>query len=540
MSQNVAKIFQLNIDGSFDEIAYENIKEVFTILNILAIYITTKKIMYIWIGRNATQALKHHISNIRVLVKEEFPDFRIIRNFTYEMRGEPSEFFKNLDIDKEELYKFIDYQEKIMLPTIRKIDSLKKITEKFVGSEDYSKAIKNSEEIIKLANEIDDDALVTEQKRFITEITAKSADKRIIDEIKKETMEIEKEFSKLIDSEEFLKAHRIVEEFKKRNSKRYDLSIITSVTELFSKEERIWKKEQERLVQELTTYENDLFLAIKNLEIENAIKIMERGKSLFTNLINEEIKKKWSQLDDDLQNAKQKAELIKNIESFIIESDELKDNFQFSALEKGINDLLIKVRKHNIPNYQKKLEDLETKIISTKLEYNNKLIEIDALEKSISKKQKSNLIDDVLSNCQQIIQIAQSINKSKVIQKYSIVLKQTEKAIEDRKVFEENQKKLKQELSTLEKNLNAALKVMDISKLEKIVDKSKILLIEFVGEEIKKNWISLENKYHSARALIENIEKLSEMGLSTLNERSYSESLSIYEQIIDQIQNYNK
>ncbi|MHA1933381.1 MAG: hypothetical protein ACW96X_12625, partial [Promethearchaeota archaeon] len=107
MSQNAVKIFKLNFDGTFDEISYENIKEVFTIVNILAIYITTKKIMYIWIGRNATQALKNHISNIRVLVKEEFPDFRIIRNFTFEMREEPFEFFKNLDLNKEDLYKLI-------------------------------------------------------------------------------------------------------------------------------------------------------------------------------------------------------------------------------------------------------------------------------------------------------------------------------------------------------------------------------------------------------------------------------------------------
>ena len=46
MSQNIINIFKLNFDGSFDEIAYENIKEVFTIVNILAIYITSKKIMY--------------------------------------------------------------------------------------------------------------------------------------------------------------------------------------------------------------------------------------------------------------------------------------------------------------------------------------------------------------------------------------------------------------------------------------------------------------------------------------------------------------
>lgn len=540
MSQNVVKIFKLNFDGTFDEIAYANIKEVFTIVNILAIYVTTKKIMYIWIGSNATQALKNHISNIRVLVKEEFPDFRIIRNFTFEMREEPFEFFKNLELNKEELYKLIDYQEKVMLPTLRKIDNLKKTTEILVDSEDYSNAIKNTEEIIKLAEKINDDALLTEQKKLITELTAKSADKTIIDEIEEEAMEIDKNFSNLISTGEFLKAHTIVEEFEKKNSKIYDLSVIKSARELISNEKKIWKKEQARLVKELTKLENDLFLAIKNLEIENAIKIMEKGKSLFSNLINDDIKKKWGKFEHDLQNAKQKAELVNSVEVFIIESEERKANYQFSVLEKEINVLLTKVKKLNITDYQKKLEDLKAKIFSAELEYNKKLAEIDSLEKSINKKQKSNLIDEVLKECQKIIQIGQSINKSEIFEKYSIILEQTKKAIEEREIFEENQNKLKLEVNQLESDLSSSLKVMNLAKLERIIEKSKKILFELVDEEIKKHWVTLEKKYTSARELIENVENLSERGLNALNDRSYGESLKFYEQIINQIQNYNK
>ena len=540
MSQNVVKIFKLNFDGTFDEIAYANIKEVFTIVNILAIYVTTKKIMYVWIGSNATQALKNHISNIRVLVKEEFPDFRIIRNFTFEMRDEPFEFFKNLDINKEELYKLIDYQEKVMLPTLKKIDFLKKAMEKLVDSEEYSNAIKNAEEIIKLAKEINDDALQSEQKRLITELKKNSTDKTIIDKIKEEALEVDKKFSKLIVTEEFLKAHAIVEEFEKKNSMIYDLSVIKPAKELISKEKKIWKKEQERLVKELIKLENDLFLAIKNLEIENAIKIMERGKSLFSNLINDEIKKKWEQFEDDLQIAKQKAELVKSIDVFINESEEMKANYQFSTIKKEINTLLTKVQKLNIPDYQKKLEDLKTDVISAEEEYDKKLAKIDELEKLIKKNQESNLIDDVLRDCQKIVQIAQSINNSKIIDKYSLLLEQTEKSIEERRLFEERQKKLEIELKQLEGELNSSLKVMDLPKLEKIIEKSKMSLIELVDEEIKKNWVILEKKYNSTRELIENVEKLGENGLSALEDRSYGDSLEIYEKIIGRIKIYNE
>ncbi|MHA2087534.1 MAG: hypothetical protein ACW972_04620, partial [Promethearchaeota archaeon] len=333
MSQNIAKIFKLNFDGTFDECAYENIKDVFTIVNILAIYVTAKKTMYIWIGRNATQALKNHISNIRVLLKEEFPDFRIIRNFTFEMRDEPFEFFKNLNLDKEDLYKHIDYQEKVMLPTLRKIDNLRRTMEKLVNSEDYSMAVNTSEEIIKLAEKIKDDALITEQKKLITELTSKSANKVIIDKIEDIAIEIDKEFSKLISNGEFLKAHKIVEDFEIENGTLYDLSVITSANELISKEKKIWKKEQSRLIKELTKLENDFFLAIKNFEIENATEIMEKGNLLFSNLIDEDLKNKWNKFGEDLQYAKQKDEIIKSIEVFLVGSDEMLKNFQFSILE---------------------------------------------------------------------------------------------------------------------------------------------------------------------------------------------------------------
>ena len=81
---------------------------------------------------------------------------------------------------------------------------------------------------------------------------------------------------------------------------------------------------------------------------------------------------------------------------------------------------------------------------------------------------------------------------------------------------------------------------MDIPKLEKIVEKSKILLIELVNEEIKENWVDLEKKYNSARELLENVEKLGKSGLSALDDRAYRESLRIYEQIINQIKIYSE
>lgn len=540
MSETGLKIFKLNFDGSFNEISYENIKDVFTIVNILAIYVSQKKTMYIWIGRNATQALKNHISNIRVLVKEEFPDFRIIRNFTFEMRDEPFEFFQNLNISKEELYKIIDYQEKVMLPTLKKIDTLKTKLESLIDTEDYANAIKTSEEIIVLANQIDDNAVLTEQKRLITEIKLKNEDKQIIDEISEKTSTVDKEFSKLIEAKEFLKAHQLVEEFEKSFSTTYDLSAIPIAKDLLSREKKIWKKEQDRLIKALNKLENDLFLALRNLEIETALNLMERGKTLFLNLINDEVKLKWKGFETNLQTAKQKVELIKVCDNFIIEYVKLKEKFQFNTITTNLSNLLKKVQKLKISDYKKKLEDIKKEINSAEDSYHKKLVEIAELEKKIKSNQKNNLLDDTLKNCQSIIKLVKSINKLDLEEKYSAILIQTEEAIENKRIFEEKQENFKEELTQLEKVFGSSLKRMDIAKTGEIIEKSKIFLVELVDDKTKEKWNALEKKFKLTKNLIQNVENLSRNGITALESKSYKDSLNNYEQIINLIQGYTK
>ncbi|MFX0083657.1 MAG: hypothetical protein ACFE94_18055 [Candidatus Hodarchaeota archaeon] len=540
MSETGFKIFKLNFDGSFDEVSYENIKDVFTIVNILAIYISQKKTMYIWIGSNATQALKNHISNIRVLVKEEFPDFRIIRNFTFEMREEPFEFFKNLNISKEELYKIIDYQEKIMLPALRKIDSLRTKLEDHIGSEDYVNAIKTSEEIMVLANKIEDNAVLTEQKRLIIDIKSKNEDKKIVDKLLENASSVEEEFSKLIESKQFLKAHQLVEEFEKKFSSTYDLSQIPTVEELLSREKKIWKNEQDRLIKVLNKLETDLFLALKNLEIEKANNIMGKGKVFLLDLINDDVKLKWEGFENEIQTTKQKAELINVCDDFINEYAKLKEDFQFNTITRKLNELLKRVQNLEILGYKKKLEDIKKEINVAEESYNKKLAEIAELEKKIKSTQKNNLIDETLRNCQSILKLIKSINKSDLEERYSLILSQTEEVIENRRIFEEKQKSLKKELNQLNKEIHTSLKCMDIAKAGEIIIKSKFFLSELVDDKIKENWNKLEKNFYTAKDLVHNVENLGREGILALESKSYKECLIKYEEIISLIQGYNK
>ncbi|UCD00956.1 MAG: hypothetical protein JSV23_08730 [Promethearchaeota archaeon] len=540
MVENGIKIFKLNFDGTFDEISYENIKEVFTIVNILAIYIQKIKTMYIWIGRNATQALKNYISQIRILLKEEFPRFRIIRNITFDMRSEPFEFFKNLDITKDELYEIIDYQEKNVIPILEKIDELKESSDNLIKSEDYKSAIDLLRGIIELAQEIQDDAIVTEQKRLISELSEKFENKQIVSKIEVEATKVEKEYKVLIKSKMILEAHSLVECFIKKYETVYDLSLIPSIKELILKEKKKWLAEQEKLKNNLLRLEKDFKSSLENLDISGATEIFEKGLNLLSNLVDDKFKIKWEGFNKNMQEAKDKVEFIKKFDIFSEESISLKEKYQYKELKSKIKELIKQAEKMDVPEYRSKLSTLKTEIESAEELYKKNLDEIAKLENIIKDNQKNDRLEENIRYCEKIIEIAKSIKQIDLVKNYNQILEQTKKEIKERREFEENQNTLRRDLSELEERFNLSLKTMEIRNLETNLKKARSLLSELFNEEIKSKWKNFEANFLAAKQLLDNIEILSKNGIDALNGGSFSESLEFFEQIINQLQEYNK
>jgi len=540
MVENVIKTFKLNYDGTFDEIAYENIKEVFTIVNILAIYIQKIKTMYIWIGRNATQALKHHVAQIRVLLKEEFPDFRIIRNITCEMRSEPYEFFKNLNITKDDLFEIINYQEKIVLPVLEKIEELKEKSEKSIESEEYEKAIELLKEIIGLAEKIQDDALITEQKGLISELTEKFDNQQIISEIEQETGRVEKEYDELIKVEKILEAHELVNRFIRKYETVYDLSLIPGANDLIIKAKRKWKAEQEKIANDLSILEKDFKLSLENLDIEDAIKIHEKALNLISNLIEEKTTNKWKGFSNEIQNAKNKLEFIKKFENFSEEVNKLKEAYNFHELKSKIDLLIKQVESLDLPEYRGKLDVINKDIASTENSYNKILNKIAELEKNISINTKTSLLEKIVKDCNNLIKLANSIKNSNLITKYAPILEETKEQIKKKKEFEEKQNKLKEELRKLELEFTSNLKTMEIGNISVILEKGGKILHELIDDGIKKKWEIFNDKFQKAKHLLKNIEFLSKKGMDALNKGSSPDSLGYFEQIIEQLQEYKQ
>lgn len=538
MVENVIKTFKLNYDGTFDEVAYEHIKEVFTIVNILAIYITKIKTMYIWIGRNATQALKNHIPNIRVIMKEEFPQFRIIRNITFDMRSETFEFFNNLNLTKDELYEIINYQEKTVIPILDKVDDLKEKSDKLIKSEQYKNAINLLKDIIELAKKIQDDALVIEQKRLISELTEKFENKKIVSEIEEETTIVEKEYIDLLKSKKILDAHNLVETFIKKYETIYDLSLVPSAKELILKEKKKWNSEQERIRNDLLLLEKDLKSSLENLDISKATEIFEKGMNSLANLIDEKITKRWKQFNNKIEDAKEKLDFIKKFEIFSEELVKLKEGHLYEEMKSKINELIKLAEKIDLPEYRSKLNIQLNEINSAEELYKTKLDDINNLEIVILDNQKNDKLKENLNECEKIIELARSITKQDIIDRYLKILEETKLKIEEKRLFEENQRNLKDELSKLEESFTLSLNSMEIKNLNNIIEKGANLLSEIIDDEVKKKWEDFKVKFSAAKNLLENVTHLSKKAMDALYNDSCSESLESFEQITIQLQEY--
>lgn len=503
MSVNLINTFKLNFDGTFEEIDFQNIKDVFTIVNILAIYIQKKKIMYIWIGKSATQALKNHISKIRVLLKEEFPQFRIMRNITLEMRAETYDFFENLNINKEELYAHINHQEKIVLPIVDKIDELKVKAEKFIISQEYGKAVTNLKEVIELAQKIEDDATITEQKKRISELTQKHDNKKIVSTIEEAALQTEKEYNDFLGKNDIVAAYRVVESFEKKFATTYDLSLISVAKNLVSKAKKRWNTEKAKQETDLFKLEKVFTNSISKLEYDKASEIYETGKKNLSPLIDDKIRKSWEGFENILQELKLKLALVEKFKTLSEESIQLKKEHQYKELKSRIKKLIKEFQKVDLPEYRSKLDILQKDVEYAEEFYQKTLGSIEELEKKTADDKNSKKLDDVVKDCLSLIGFAKEIDLFETVDRYQVILEETEKEIEEREKREEEQQKLKNDLSKLETSLDSVLKSMKLTKAREILDKGKTILTNVVDIETKVHWDDLEKVYKNTEKKID-------------------------------------
>ena len=234
-----------------------------------------------------------------------------------------------------------------------------------------------------------------------------------------------------------------------------------------AEQEKLRLERIKKLKIELSQLESEFNGALKKEDFLKTEEVLENAKNLITKLDDEKLKAKWEELKNRALKTKIKKELIVKAEKLIEESIELKDNYLFDDLKLKLTDLLELLKENEIDDYYKEIKAIQSDILNAEKSYLKTVEKIEGLVKKISNFQDEKKYKNAISNCMELIQHADSIKKSGLVEVYSKLLINLQKNLK----FEE----LKESVRKLnEEGLNLLRKGEIIYSLEKfkIIQKS--------------------------------------------------------------------
>ncbi len=469
MEEQGLKFFKLDYSGSFKEINTDSPLDLFTLVDILAIYIPMQKRMYIWIGKWATQSLRNYIPQIRTRFSEKLPELKILRNITIESGSEPSDFFQPFKFTWETLNSHIDEQETKLKPIINEIDSLKEQIVKLTNLEEFEEAITLSKEIINLSKEIEDKALENEQKDNIKDLRRRGKLKISKDKVEEETEKIKKSFEELIDThkpEDIIKAHKIIDEYKTKYENFIDLSVISSASDLLLEEDKVWKKfttDQNKAIRDLKTLANKIKKYIEKNDLEEAETILIKARESLLLVSDDDLKHEWNEIESQVLESKIKTSTIEEIEKSILDSSKLTEDLQFKDAISRIETTIELIQDKEILEYNNKLKSKMEEIIAKQAEFEKYQEEINLLEQNIKENRENGHLDAVIIQCEDIIKKAEFIKNQDIVLDYSQILEETKNELEEgRKNRKEKQEALIEKAKELEEVIQTEENVLPL------------------------------------------------------------------------------
>ncbi len=204
--------------------------------------------------------------------------------------------------------------------------------------------------------------------------------------------------------------------------------------------------------------------AIVKLAKEIDDKTLEKDQEEFINdaTVKSEAKKLQIRIEED----------TKLLNKILEKSLELEKQSKFEEAVLSIKGILESTQKHDLPNFKEKLEERKKELLDAEENYIKIMKEISNLEEKISENQKKKHLNAAIKYCEKSIQLAESIDKKDLIEKYSTFLKEFREELEV-KIQSENEEK--------EKILSKGEEIQNIIKLE---EDTLPLLEEFSVSEL--------------------------------------------------------
>jgi hypothetical protein len=254
-------------------------------------------------------------------------------------------------------------------------------------------------------------------------------------------------------------------------------SFIREQKQLIAKIKEIFKKREEekrgklitQLKTELEKLETKFNNAIKTEDFSRVEQIINDVKKHLFELSDENITLKWREYENKYIDAKAKKEIIEEVLKFIKESSDLKADFQFEEYRLRLTYLIKQIEDKGIQDYLEKLKDMEKELIVSEESYYRTQEKIKEISEKISIQKKSNEFESAIKNCEELVDLANSINEMGIAEEYSSILSDIKVDLE----FEELKKSIKGLNDQAIKSLKKGEIQTSIEKFKKIQDTLK-------------------------------------------------------------------
>jgi len=355
------------------------------------------------------------------------------------------------------------------LTIISQIDDLKiKAANHFrLGQADL--AVDVAEKIIELASKANLESIIEEQKKFIAKIEGTVFVKSKIPEMISLCNDFKEKCDQLLKEKKVIEAHELVEEFKRRYERYYNLNTIPSARTAIAKEEEVWKEflsGQEEVIQQLEQLEEKFYENIMTNQRGEASKIIERAWDHIFKLPEsfKEYQKRWGVIEDKFikqvryEEYEKVAKHVKGIIESLGKSIQLRNESRFEDAFSIISSELALLKEGELPEYKEQLTN-ELQEVTKAQEHHAKLDEkLGELEKVFEENQKNELFEIALENCKKIVQISQELGNNDLENKYSKILEELKEKIE---ALRREKEKEQEELVTIAQDFEYVMEVDD-------------------------------------------------------------------------------
>jgi len=234
-------------------------------------------------------------------------------------------------------------------------------------------------------------------------------------------------------------------------------SFIREQEDLIARIKGILKKREEekrgqligQIKSELAKLEVDFNKAFKAEDFSKVELILNNAKKPLFELSDEKASLKWRKFENEYIDAKARKGIIEEVLKLIKESSELKSNFQFEDLKLRLTYLIEQVQDKDIKGYLEKLREIEKETIAAEDSYKNTQNKIKQISEKITVERERKEFQSAIKNCEELIELAKSINKKDKVGKYSAIITELKTDLEFEELKESIRKLNDQGLGSL-------------------------------------------------------------------------------------------